>query len=70
MQYRRLLEKKQSLEVALKINQDLFKSGIASERLLLAIQKQQLIADQLKLIKKSIYSQELEFWIWDERVWK
>ena len=70
MQYRRLLEKKQSLEVALQINQDLFKSGIASERLLLAIQKQQLIADQLKLIKKSISNQELEFWIWDERVWK
>ena len=69
-QYSGLLKKKRSLEIALQMNRNLIKSGIAAERLVLAIEKQQQISNQLKSINRSINNQELEYWIWDERVWK
>lgn len=69
-QYGELLKNKNSLETALQMNEDLIKSGIAAERLSLAIDKHKLISTQLKSINRSIINQELEFWIWDENAWK
>ena len=69
-QYSELLKKKRSLEIALQINRDLLSLGVAAERLVTAIEKQQQISHQLKSINRSIKNQELEFWIWDEHAWK
>ncbi len=69
-QYSELLKKKRSLEIAWQLNRDLIESGIAAERMVQAIEKQQQISRQLKSINRSINNQELEFWIWDERAWK
>jgi hypothetical protein len=69
-QYSELLNNKKSLQMALQMNGDLIRSGISAESLSLAIDKQELISNQLESINSSITNQELEFWIWDENVWK
>ena len=69
-QFADLLAKKRSLYAALEINKDLLRSGIEGERLMDAVEQRQQLSNQLKSINRSIKSQELEFWIWDETAWK